>query len=131
MVVINAAIALAALCHVVAIEPRVGHRGRVRVAAVAASGATTESSVGLVLLGPPEEESSTTKGGESNDTNHDSGCDRSSVVTALGLCLNRCTCAALFGGCYFSCLLTRCGRNSGASGIGFRGARSAAAGGSG
>jgi hypothetical protein len=52
-------------------------------------------------------------------------------VTAFGLCLNRCTCAALFGGCHFSCLLTRCGRNSGASGIGFRGARSAAAGGSG
>lgn len=57
MVVINAAIALAALSHVVAIEPRIGHRGRARVTAKAARGPSC--STGLVILGSPPEEDST------------------------------------------------------------------------
>lgn len=83
MVIIDAAIALAALSHVVAIEPRIGHRGRARVTAIAASGPT--SSTGLVLLGSPPEEASTAERSESDHSDHDSGRNCGSVLALRGL----------------------------------------------
>lgn len=86
MIIVYAAIALATLSHVIAIEPRVGHGGRVGVTAIAASG-TSHTSIGLVVLGPPPEEDSTAESSKSNHTNHNSGRDSSSVMAGGGLLL--------------------------------------------
>lgn len=85
VVVIDAAIALAALGHVAAIEARVRHGRRLRVAVVA-SGRTTEPRVGLLLLGPVKEESTTCKSSDTDHTNNHTSGNRSCVVAALSLC---------------------------------------------
>lgn len=83
MVIIDAAIALAALSHVVTIEPRIGHRGRTRVTAIAAS--ATSRSIGFVLLGSPPEEYSTAESSESNHSDDNSGRNCGSVLALRGL----------------------------------------------
>lgn len=83
MVIIDAAIALAALSHVGAIEPRIGHRGRARVTAIAAS--ATGRSISLVLLGSPPEEYSTAESSKSYHSDDDSGRNCGSVLALRGL----------------------------------------------
>lgn len=83
MVIIDAAIALAALSHVVAIEARIGHRGRARVTAIAARNPT--HSTDPVLLGSPPEEDSTTESSESDHSDYDSGRNRGSILALGGL----------------------------------------------
>lgn len=86
MVIINAAIALAALSHVVAIEPRIGHRGRARVTAISAS--ATSRGIGLVLLGSIPEEYSTAESSESNHSDDDSSRNCRSVLALRGLLIH-------------------------------------------
>jgi hypothetical protein len=119
MVIIDAAIALAALSHVVAIEPRIGHRGRARGTAIAASGTT--SSTGLVLLRSPPEERSTAESSESHHSYNDSGRDCGSILALRGLCLH-----IFVGGlrtslrCHGLCRFTGSTGSSGGRPVGFR-----------
>lgn len=119
MVIIDAPIALAALSHVVAIEPRIGHRGRTRVTAIAAS--ATSCSIGLVLLGSPPEEYSTAESSESNHSDDDSGRNCGSVLALRGLLIHVVKDTA-FGGlrCRGLCCFTGSGGSSRGSPVSLR-----------
>lgn len=80
VVIVDTAIALATLCHELAVEARVRHRwlrvvGVVTVCAI--------ESLGLLLAGPPEEEGSAGHSSRTNDTNHRTSRDGSLVGAAL------------------------------------------------
>lgn len=119
MVIINAAIALAALSHVVAIESRISHRGRTGLTAIAADRPTC--GIGLVLLGSPPEEDSTTESSKSDHSHDDSGRNRGSVLAARGFLLNVVGSGSRARmGCHNNRLPTGLGRNGGRSRVGFR-----------
>lgn len=119
MVIIDAAIALAAVSHIVAIEPRIGHRGRARVTAIAAS--ATGRSIGLVLLGSPPEEYSTAESSESNHSDDDSGRNCGSVLALRGLFIHIVKDTALGGlRCRGLCCFTGGGGSSRGSPISLR-----------
>ena len=92
VIIVNAAVALTALGHVVSIKAGVGHGGWLRVPAIAA-GRAAESAFGILLLRAVEEECSSGQSGQTNDTHHHASSDSCGVVAALDL------------GCLVGCLL--------------------------
>lgn len=79
MVLIDATIALAALCHEGSVKARISHG---RCAGIIVACAVAEFTFSLVFLVAIEEESCADKRGKSNHTNHHSGRDGRCVVAA-------------------------------------------------